>query len=52
MGQIHRQAERDLIELINIIKKKMLIINQVFHSLPSISKTLVYLQYSSKIGDM
>lgn len=42
MGQIHRQTEIDLIELINVIKKKyMFSINQVFNSFPSICKTLV-----------
>lgn len=43
MGQIHRQTEIDLIELINVIKKNiyMFSINQVFNSFPSICKTLV-----------
>lgn len=43
MGQIHRQTEIDLIELINVIKKNiyMFSINQVFNSFPSISKALV-----------
>lgn len=41
MGQIHRQTEIDLIELINVIKKNICSPSIRSNSFPSICKTLV-----------